>query len=387
VNNTFKFKLVAALVVILVGVIGGFQLYSHRHFDTPLVASKGVTEVKKLSDYYDGLEGSFADTRVFVLKGEEKGGKALVIGNSHPSEPVSALTSFLIIENATVEKGTIYVIPSFNRSASRYTKPGDGYPLYYNISTPWGKKKFRMGNRGASPLEQWPDPSVYIHYPSKQMLSYQDARNINRTWPGRPNGPLMEQVTYSAMELIREENVDVAIDIHGAETMFPVTNCFVVPSKSRQIATLASLNVQAQQGFENHIEPSPPNFHGLSHREIADHSDAMPFLIEAPEPFLDQPTGPKTTDLLLDGKDPFLLSLSKQGRLYVPYDKTGWPMKERVGQQSSLIQETLRQFSKTHPGSPISMSGVPEYKQIVENGIGYYYHNPEEASEDRVYMQ
>ena len=170
-NKTLRFKLVAVFVIVLVGAVGGFQLYSHRHFDTPLVASEGVTEVKHLSDYFEGLKGSFADTEVFVLEGQEKGGKALIVGNSHPSEPVTALTSFLFIENAAVKKGTLYVIPSFNRSASRYTKPGDGYPLYFNISTQWGKKKFRMGNRGASPLDQWPDPSVYIHYPDRQMLS------------------------------------------------------------------------------------------------------------------------------------------------------------------------------------------------------------------------
>ena len=36
-----------------------------------------------------------------------------------------------------------------------------------------------------------------------------------------------------------------------------------------------------------------PNFRGLSHREIGDFSDTLPFLLEAPIPFLDQPTGPE----------------------------------------------------------------------------------------------
>jgi hypothetical protein len=35
--------------------------------------------------------------------------------------------------------------------------------------------KFRMGNRDASPLDQWPDPDVYIHYPDRQLLSFADA--------------------------------------------------------------------------------------------------------------------------------------------------------------------------------------------------------------------
>lgn len=70
VKNTIKFKLLAALVVVLVGTVGGTQLYNHRHFDTPLVASEALSEVKHLSDYFEGLEGTFADTEVFVFEGE-----------------------------------------------------------------------------------------------------------------------------------------------------------------------------------------------------------------------------------------------------------------------------------------------------------------------------
>ena len=273
-----------------------------------------------------------ADTNVYVLEGKEPGGKALLMSNTHANEPAGLLATLIMIENAVVEKGTLYVIPEFNASAGRNTKPGDGYPLYFDIPTAWGAKRFRMGNRDASPLEQWPDPDVYIHYPDKQLLSYLDVRNTNRTWPGRPDGPLMERVTFAAMELMRREKVNVAIDMHGAETMFPVTNCIVAPQKSAKIATLVSMTVKAMEGFDNHVEPSPGNFRGLSHREIGDFSDTLPFLLEAPIPFLDQPTGPKTVKLLLDGKDPFLLSLSKKKRLFVPYDENGWPMDKRVGQ-------------------------------------------------------
>src|SRR4030043_2448117 len=134
----------------------------------------------------------------------------------------------------------------------------------------------------------------------------------------------MERVTYGAMELMRQEKIDVAIDIHGAETMFPVTNCIVAPEKSVKIAILASLTVKAMEGFENHVEPPPAGFRGLSHREIGDYSETLPFLLKAPIPFLDQPTGPKTEQFILDGNDPLLLKLSKKGKLFVPYDAEGW---------------------------------------------------------------
>jgi predicted deacylase len=367
-------------------VWGGIPLARHRHFDVPIVKGPGVTSVVRLSEFSPGLEGTTADTLVFVLQGKEPGGKALLMGNTHANEPEGMLAALLFIENAVIEKGTVYVIPFFNNSGSRNTRPGDGYPLYFDVPTDWGSRRFRYGNRDASPLDQWPDPDVYVHYPDRQLLSFIDVRNTNRTWPGRPDGPLMERVTYGAMELVRREKIDVAVDVHGAETMFPVTNCIVAPEKSVKIATLASLTVKAMEGFENHVEPSPAGFRGLSHREIGDYSDAMPFLLEAPIPFLDQPTGPKTTKFLLDGKDPFLLSLAKKKKLFVPYDEAGWPLEKRVGQHTSVILEIFRQFSKKTAARPIVLHGVPRYAEVVKNGVGRYLGDPSKAAAGTVVM-
>jgi predicted deacylase len=357
-------------------IAGGIPLYRHRHFRIPVVLSPAVTKVARLSEYCSSLKGTGADTDVYFLEGTEAGGKVLLMSNTHANEPAGLLALLIFLENARVEKGTIIIIPEFNSSASRNTRPGDGYPLYYEIQTAWGNKKFRMGNRDASPLDQWPDPDVYIHYPDRQMLSFIDARNTNRTWPGRPNGPFMERVTFAAMEIMRKEKVDLALDFHGAETMFPVTNCIVAPDKSAKIATLASLTVKAMEGFESHVEPSPSGFRGLSHREIGDYSETLPFLLEAPIPFLDQPTGPKTVKLLLDGKDPFLLSLAKQRKLFVPYDEAGWPMEKRVGQHCSVALEIIRQYSKKTPEKAIKVLDVPRYVDLVKNGVGYYFHDP-----------
>jgi len=379
-------KSILLFIVIAMMTIAGIQLYKHRHYKMPIVAGPGVTKVSKLSDYAEGLKGTVADTNVFFLGGKEEGGKLLIMANTHSNEPAAILTALIFLENAVVDKGTLIIIPEFNNSAGRNTRPGDGYPLYYEIPTDWGSKKFRMGNRDASPVDQWPDPDVYVHYPDKQLLSFLDVRNTNRTWPGRPDGPLMERVTYGAMQIMREEKVDIAVDIHGAETMFPVTNCIVAPEKSMRIALITSLNVKRNEKFDNHVEPSPSGFHGLSHREIGDHSDTMPFLLEAPLPFLDQPTGPKTVDLLLDGKDPFLLSLSKKKKLFVPYDETGWPMEKRVGQHCSVVLELIRQFSRKFPDKGIKLRNVPRYADVVKNGVGHYYHDPDKVDKTDVHF-
>ncbi len=378
----------AFLSAISLGLVlwGGLPLLRHRHYGVPIVKGPGVTEVRRLSEFSPGLEGTMADTSVFILRGQEPGGKALLMGNTHSNEPEGMLSALIVIENGVVEKGTLYVIPFFNNSGSRATRPGDGYPLYFDVKTDWGAQRFRYGNRDASPLDQWPDPDVYIHYPERQLLSYIDVRNTNRTWPGRPDGPLMERVTYGAMELMRREGIDVAVDIHGAETMFPVTNCIVAPERSVKIATLASLTVKAAEGFENHVEPSPSGFRGLSHREIGDHAETMPFLLEAPIPFLDQPTGPKTVEFLLDGKDPFLLSLSKKKKLFVPYDESGWPLEKRVGQNLSVTLEIFRQFTKKTPARPIVLRGVPRYAEVVKAGVGRFLADPSKAAAGAVIL-
>jgi predicted deacylase len=385
-SRVLKIKSIFLVIVIAVMALGGLQLFKHRHYMMPIVAGPGVTKVAKLSDYSRGLKGTMADTNVFFLEGKEEGGKVLIMANTHANEPAALLAALIFIENAEVEKGTLIIIPQFNHSASRNTRPGDGYPLYFEIPTEWGVKKIRLGNRDASPLDQWPDPDVYIHYPDRQLLSFIDVRNTNRTWPGRANGPLMERVTHGAMEIMKQEKVDIAVDLHGAETMFPVTNCIVAPDKSVRIATMASLTVKAREGFDSHVEPSPSGFRGLSHREIGDHSETLPFLLEAPIPFLDQPTGPKTVKLLLDGKDPFLLSLSRKGKLFVPYDETGWPMEKRVGQHCSVVLELLRQYSRRSLQREIEVRNVPRYAEVVKNGVGHYYHDPKTADKDKVHL-
>jgi len=196
----------------------------------------------------------------------------------------------------------------------------------------------------------------------------------------------MERVTFAAMKLMKKEKVDVAIDLHGAETMFPVTNCIVAPDKSISIATMASLTVMAMEGFENHVEPSPQGFRGLSHREIGDYSDTLPFLLEAPIPFLDQPTGPKTVEFLLQGKDPLLLSLARQKKLFVPYDSTGWSTEKQVGQHCSVTLEIVNQFSLYNPERAMRLSNVPRYAEILAKGVGYFYHDPQKANQGKVHF-
>jgi hypothetical protein len=379
-------KWIILAVLLLVVLAGGIPLYLQRNFKEEVVAGPSVTDVFKLSRYFSGIEGTIADTDVFELKGSEEGGKMLIIAGTHENEPSAALTAFYLIENLKVDRGTVYIIPHFNRSGSLGTQPGGGFPLYFSMETPWGEKTFRMGDRGFQALDQWPDPDVYIHYPEGQAMSYIDARNTNRAWPGRPDGYYVEQVTYAAMEMIKKEKIDIVIDLHEAEAMYPVTNCIVVPEKSMSYATGASFYVKGREKFENHVERSPTAFRGLSHREIGDWSDAYPFLLESPGVHLDQITAAKTPELIMDGIDPFVLKAAEKGLLFIPYDENGFSMDRRVGQHSSVIQEIVVQWSKKNPERGLTIS-APKYKEIVENGLGYFFKDPSKANKDDVYYQ
>ena len=128
-----------------------------------------------------------------------------------------------------------------------------------------------------------------------------DVRNLNRAFPGRANGTLTERTTYAFMELIRREKVDVAIDLHEAELQYPVINTIVTHQKGQELATMVSMTLTDLEGFKIGTEFSPRNLHGLSHREIGDHSQAVSLLFEAPEPFLDATRGRTNADVLLSG--------------------------------------------------------------------------------------
>mgnify|MGYP001486954799 CR=1 FL=1 len=137
-TGLFKFKLISAAFLIILIITGGLPLWHHRHHQIEVILGPGVTEVKKLSDFFPPIKGSPADTYVYVLQGEEPGGQALIMGNTHANEPEGLLSVLIMIENAVVEKGTLYLIPFFNHSGSLNTRPGEGYPLYFSVPTPWG---------------------------------------------------------------------------------------------------------------------------------------------------------------------------------------------------------------------------------------------------------
>ena len=376
------------LIIFIISLIfSGLSFYRSRHLKEPVVIGDGVSKVRKLSDYFPGIKGSINDANIYVLGQDKEGGSALILGGAHPEEPAGRLVSWVIIENALVTKGRVYVIPTANPSASTSTRPGGAYPPDYSIKTPWGKQKFRMGDRWSNPLDQWPDPEVYIHYPSKQQLAYMDIRNQNRTWPGRPNGTMTEKTCYALTRLIIEEKIDLVIDLHEAELQYPVISTIVAHQKGQDIAALASMMISSEEGFNIGVEYSPEALRGLSHREIGDHTPAIPLLMETPEPFLDATRGKTDRNLLLTGKDEFVRKAGQHGLLFEKLDENGWPIDVRVGRHLSSIIQILKVWTELNPGRPILLENIPHYQEVIKQGTGFYLKDPSRSPANRVFYE
>jgi len=377
------------IVIIGLGLVllatSGASFYHSRRLKEPVVLGPGVTAVKQLADYFEPLRGTANNCNVYFLEGRERGATMLVLGGSHPEEPAGRLVAWILAENAVVQKGRLIVILSANRSASTVTRLGGAYPPDFSIVTPWGSQTFRMGDRWTNPLDQWPDPEVYFHYPSRQQLAFVDIRNVNRAWPGRPNGTLTEQTAYGFMELIKREQVDIAIDLHEAELQYPVISTIVTHQRGQDMATIVSMTLTDNEGFKIGTEFSPRTLHGLSHREIGDYSPALSLLFEAPEPFLDATRGITTREQLLTGKDEFVVKAGKHGLLFEKIDEKGWPIDVRVGRHASALLQVAETWGEDHPDKLLVITEVPRYKDVIEKGVGSYLRDPAKAAGRVVY--
>jgi hypothetical protein len=377
-------KTVILVLGAILAVFAGIEFYKIRHRPEPVVLGPGVTQVKKLSDYFSKIKGSVNDCNIYVLEGAKPGGTVLVLGP--PEEPSSRLAAWILAENGRLEQGRVFVVPSANRSGTTVTRPSGAYPASYTIPTAWGGQTFRVGDRWANPLDQWPDPEVYIHYPTKQNLAYMDGRNLNRAWPGRPDGTFIEKTTYAFIEMIKREKIDIVIDMHEAELQYPVISTIVAHQKGQDLAAMVSMTLSGEE-FKIGVEYSPKALRGLSHREIGDHTDAISLLFETPEPFLDATRGRTDAKLLLEGKDDFVIRAGKRGLLFEKIDEKGWPIDVRVGRQCSTILSVLDIWTMDHADRGIVLKNVPKYAEVIERGTGAFLKDPSQANPKSVYYE
>lgn len=337
-----------------------------------LFPAPSLTQVLHLHDYHPALKGTHGDTEIYRFEGKEPGGKVLLLGGTHPNEPAGYMSAYLMIENVQVARGTLYIIPRANNSAFTHTDPQEGNPQFFTIRGKKGLRKFRYGSRDTNPIDQWPDPDIYLHYPSGQELAGNETRNLNRNYPGRPDGTFTEQVAYAIVKFIQSEKIDLAFDLHEASPEYPVVNAIVSSESSQDIATEAALEL-AFEDLHYSLEPSPYNFRGLSHREWENYTDALPILMETANPIQGRLRGKTDARLILTGWDKMYLKAAKLGVLSVPYDSSGLPLKVRVGRHIEAFQKIVEIFSRDHPDKAVRILNLPSYSELMEKGIEDFF--------------
>ncbi|MBS3788666.1 succinylglutamate desuccinylase/aspartoacylase family protein [Candidatus Bipolaricaulota bacterium] len=307
----------------------------------------GVNDIKWLSDYFQPLHDTPGDSKVYVLQGEDPSGKALILGGTHSNEAAGILTAILLVEQSNVSVGTLYVVPHANNSASSYTDPRYEVPEWLEFSGNSGERTFRYGARYTNSEHQTGDPDNFIH-PSGREFPGSEARNLNRVHPGKPDGTLTQRISYSLFELVKEEKVDVIIDMHEAGPQSRLSNTLVAHPGSLDIAAMAKINLE-MNGLDIKLEKSRPKekFPGLSHREFGDHTDAYPFLTETKNP--GQTEGKDLDRVYKDPKN---------------------PIEERVKIQLKLIQEIISSYnSYNSSGKQLKYEMSFSFAELLEKGI------------------
>ncbi|QYR62398.1 MULTISPECIES: M14 family metallopeptidase [Fusobacterium] len=362
--------IVMIFLSLVIAFVAGKEFLKTRELE-PIVKGDGVTSMQKLSDYLPDLKGTRGDSDIYILQGKEPGGSVLILGGTHPNEPAAFLTTVLLVENLKVDKGTVYIIPRANGSAMSHNDPQEASPQRFTIKTPYGERWFRFGSRATNPLDQWPDPDVYIHAASGQKLSGNETRNLNRAYPGRADGTYTEKVAYAITELIKKNDINMEIDLHEASPEYPVINAIVAHERAMPISSQVVMNMEFED-IQIGLEPSPPSLHGLSHRELGDYTSTYAVLMETANASQGRLRGKTDENLVLTGKDPIYVKAQKIGRLFVPYDENGHPMEERVGRHLTGVVQHIIVMGENEPDKEIIIEGLPSYEDLQKNGVGAY---------------
>lgn len=357
------FVLLAAGLVI---AIAAGVIFRAMHEPEPLVAGPGVTSQKMLSDYVPSLAGTAADTPVFILEGAEPGGTALVLGGTHPQEVSGLLAAVLTIENARPRRGRLIVLPQSNRSGFTHTDPLEGFPHTFHIETPHGQRWFRVGMRLSNPIHQWPDPDLHLHQQSGERMVGWESRNLNRNFPGDENGRYTARLSAAITSLAKQEDVDIVLDLHEAYPEYPIINMLVAHERAFEIATLTMIGLQ-MRGIAMDLMPSPPALRGLSHREFGDHTRAFAILAETANPAMGRLRGRTDEELVVGGRDPYYVRAAGLGRLFVPFDENGHPLRERTARQIATIEEMLIAYNEANPDRPVIVEDIPPYEEVRED--------------------
>jgi hypothetical protein len=346
-----------------------------QHTGEPLHPSAALTRVFRLSEINPLLAGTGGDTDVYEFDGPGEGGSLLIIGGTHASEIAGIMSVVLMLETLQVDAGKVFLIPHANASAVTHNEPQEAHPQHVVFRTAGGPREFRFGARFTNPVHQWPDPEVYVQPIGRTVLAGSESRNLNRAYPGVRDGSLTEKIAWAITELIRREDIDLSFDIHESSPEYPVINAIVASETSQDVASFATISLQVD-GWEFSLEPSPPGFHGLSHREWTDYTDTRPILLETANPAMGRLRGRTDADLAVQGRDVQYVKAAKIGAVNVPFDEDGIPIERRISRNLAAVMAIVDAFNTLEPERAILIGGWPEPAALMADGLGAYLASP-----------
>jgi hypothetical protein len=329
-------------------------------------------EHKRLSDWFDALAGTPADTDVYVQEGAEPGGTVLILGGTHANEPAGFMAAVLMLERADVKRGRLIIAPYANPMARTHTFPQDAHPQTFSFTTKSGtKRSFRYGARITNPVNEWPNPDIYIHPASGQTMAGIERSNLNRAHPGVADGGATERLAYGYMQLIKMENVDLAIDLHEASPEYPVVDALVAHERAMELAAMVAMELEFE-GVPIRLEPSPQNLRGLNHREWGDNADVLAILLETCNASAGRFRGKTDEELILTGEDKAYEKAAGLGRLYVPWESYDKRIEERVARHVSTVWTLADNLEYVREGKGVAIDGLPAYQELSDLGVGAF---------------
>lgn len=325
---------------------------------------EGVTDQRKLSQYFAPLKDTNLDTDVYILDSGKPGATALLIGGTHGNEMAGSVAAVVALENIVVKSGKLIVIPYTNRSAQSVADTRNQIEPRHLVKSRSGERYLTYGDRRTDPADQQNDDPDEYRNPGGYILNNgKEARNLNRTYPGRPDGSGTEQLAYAIINLVSEERVDLSLDMHEANT--PETDkqddgdyrpggnkrlsyTLVAHPRGLEIAAFALLAMEEDTHISMKLEESNTKYRGLSHLEIGNATDCLSYLSESPNPGQDR--NRKNADVVTDPK---------------------YPLTHRVGLHLRLFKHLADAYAD-YNGEILTMERVPEYDDLLAGDIGRF---------------
>lgn len=349
------------IVVILACLLGTTAWAERIHPD--IRPGSGVTYQGKISDYFPALKQSNLDTPLFILDSGKPGATALAIGGTHGNELAGQVAALIMIENLQMKEGRLIIIPYANRSALSVKDTRKQIDRQHLIKSRSGMRFLPYGDRRTDPDDQVVEDAETYTTPSGYLLTNgKEARNLNRTYPGNPNGTPTEQLAHAILTMIIDEKVDFTVDFHEARTPEKTLEAdkeyggankqlaytVVAHPRGTEMAAYALLGMEEETGFSMKLEESNPEYRGLSHLEIGNATQSYAFLSESPNPGQDKwRTDP---DVVRDPK---------------------YSLGHRVGVHLRAFQNIADAFTDM-TDKPFSADGMPGYRELMDEKIGSF---------------